>query len=118
MSFDEPDHIRSKDAERPSTFLASIKTWRKTAGTHHPGEAYFRVERLTDVKQDAKGHIKIKTHWTPIWVPIQDLRGQESYEAARELIVQKFGEDVWTKTSEGWNATEPFVEDRIEYVAD
>lgn len=118
MASDEPDHATSGEPERPSTFLALIKTWRKTAGRRRPGEIYFQVDRLTDVKRDAKGHIKIKTHWAPIWMPIQNLRGEESYEAARELVVQKFGEDEWAKSSEGWDAMEPYVKDRIEYATE
>ncbi|KID93483.1 hypothetical protein MAJ_10554, partial [Metarhizium majus ARSEF 297] len=111
----ESNRGNSEGQEAPSTFIASIRTWSKTAGKRHPSNIYFQVEGFADVKRDEGGNIKIKVNWVPIWVPIQDLRGEESYDAARELVVGKFGEDAWTSTSDGWDAMEPYAEGRIDY---
>lgn len=91
---DEPHPASLGEPERSSTFLALIKTCRKTAGIDYNGEILLHVDRLTDVKRDTEGQMTVKTHLAPIWVPIQKLRGQESSEAARDLVVQKSSEDV------------------------
>lgn len=100
---DEPHHASSGELEHSSNFLAFVKTCMRTAEVGHDGEILLQVERLTDVKRDTEGQMMVKTHLAPIWVSIQDLRGQESYEAARGLVVRKFGEDVWADTKKkGW----------------
>ncbi|KAF5132803.1 hypothetical protein E5D57_003425 [Metarhizium anisopliae] len=115
MPFDEPDCISSEEPERPSTFLASIRAWSKTAGKTRPGEIFFQVQAFPDARLDKWGNIKIKVNRVPIWVPIKNPKRERSYEAARELVIRNFREDTWTKASDGWDAMEPYVKDRIEY---
>ena len=110
---EEPHHASSGELEHSSNFLAFVKTCRKTAGTGHNCEVLLQVGRLTDVKRDTEGQMTVKIHLAPIWVPIQDLRGQESHEAAKRLVVRKFGEDVWADLKEGLGTMESYVKERI-----
>lgn len=112
---EEHDDASAGEPERPSSFLASVRAWQKGEGKHPLNEFYFQVARLSDARQGKSGGIEIKTHWVPIWVPIENLRGEESYDEAKELVVGKFGEDVWTEASDGWDAMEPYMEDDVNY---
>ncbi|KAK2609301.1 hypothetical protein QQS21_002082 [Conoideocrella luteorostrata] len=107
----------SREPENSSSFLASIRTWRQNGGKRRRHETYFQLDELKDVRRDKKGKIQFLAMWKPIWVSLNDLRGDQALEAARELIVNNYGESVWIEVSDGWDAMEPYAKDRIEYEA-
>jgi hypothetical protein len=102
---EEDSFIGFEEPNRNSTNLASTKTRKSRTGMPGPDETNRRVEKLVDVKQDNEGNIEVKICWVD-WMPMQKLRGKEAHKAAKELVIRKFGEGVWTAASESWSAVE------------
>lgn len=75
--------LRRGDRRRGLTDSGRVQ--KKRASTRHGQE--YRILRLGDVRRREGKQMEWKVMWAPTWSPLEDLRGRQTFEEAKELAV-------------------------------
>jgi hypothetical protein len=96
---DPPDphqHAQSATARRQTQNTLKHGTRPENRAATRSGR-YYPFVRLGDVRLSGEGPAQVEVEWTPTWLPLVNLRGEQAFKEAEELIIGKFGRDVWER---------------------
>ncbi|KFG81453.1 putative negative acting factor [Metarhizium anisopliae] len=55
----------------------------------------YEYMQLGEARKAPNGSIEVEVFWAPIFLPCDQLRGEQAIEEAKDLVVRKFGQVAW-----------------------
>lgn len=78
---------RQKKGASPS----ALRTKRALASTLQE----YEYMQLGEARRAPNGSIEVEVFWAPIFLPCDQLRGEQAIEEAKDLVIGKFGHAAW-----------------------
>jgi hypothetical protein len=67
---------------------------------------WYKVLSFTDVRVAQDNRLQALATFTPVWLSLYDISGLRSYEEIGRLAVAKYGKDLWSTASQGWDCND------------
>ena len=52
---------------------------------------------LGEARRASNGSVEVEVFWAPIFLPCNQLRGEQAIEEAKDLVIRKFGHVAWER---------------------
>lgn len=57
----------------------------------------YEYKQLGEARRAPNGSIEVEVFWAPIFLPCDQLRGEQAIEEAKDLVIRKFGHVSWER---------------------
>lgn len=84
---------KSKTQQQKVTSRRASRTKRALASSVHE----YEYKHLGEARRAANGSVEVEVFWAPIFLPCNQLHGEQAIEEAKNLVMDKFGHAAWEK---------------------
>ncbi|OAQ58943.1 myb family transcription factor [Pochonia chlamydosporia 170] len=84
---------KSKTQQRKVTSRRASRTKRALASSVHE----YEYMHLGEARRASNGSVEVQVFWAPIFLPCNQLRGEQAIEEAKNLVTRKFGHAAWKR---------------------